>query len=240
MKRNQRRGPLEQLARAALRESSATMRRLERSMAHALAEAAEAGIGCLESGGTIFFCGNGGSAADAQHMAAELAGRYLVDRPPLAAVALSTNTSALTAIGNDYGFEHVFSRQLEALATPGDVLVAITTSGGSANVLRAVALARRRSITVVGMTGEKGRAFAAECDHALIAPSVSTPHIQEAHIAMGHAFCELIERAMFPPATGPRRRSAAASRRATRARGAARRAARRAGSGARSTRRRRS
>ena len=188
-------------------------------MAHALAEAAEAGIACLESGGTLFFCGNGGSAADAQHMAAELAGRYLIERPPLAAVALSTNTSALTAIGNDYGFQYVFSRQLEALATPGDVLIAITTSGGSLNVRHAVELARGLGLTVIGMTGEKGRRFAAQCDHALIAPSASTPHIQEAHIAMGHAFCELIERAMFPPAT-----ARASARRASPARAGARRA----------------
>jgi D-sedoheptulose 7-phosphate isomerase len=207
------------------------MRRLERTMAHALAEAAEAAIACLESGGTIYFCGNGGSAADAQHMAAELAGRYLIDRPPLAAVALTTNTSALTAIGNDYGFQYVFSRQLEALATPGDVLVAITTSGGSANVRHAVALAHQRGMTVVGMTGEKGRKFAAECDYALIAPHHSTPHIQEAHIAMGHAFCELIERALYPPVAGPRRagkrRTPTAARRALRRSGA--RSARRAG-----------
>ncbi|MGH7741804.1 MAG: D-sedoheptulose-7-phosphate isomerase [Candidatus Eiseniibacteriota bacterium] len=208
---------MEQHARAALRESSAAMRRLERTMAHPLAEAAEAAIVCLESGGTIYFCGNGGSAADAQHLAAELAGRYLVERPPLAAVALSTNSSALTAIGNDYGFQYVFSRQLEALGTPGDVLVAITTSGESLNVRHAVQLARTRGITVIGMTGLKGRKFAAECDHALVAPHASTPHIQEAHIAMGHAFCELIEVALFPPGAAPRRaRHSAGSRAANR------------------------
>ena len=204
------------------------MRRLERTMAHALAEAAEAAIACLESGGTIFFCGNGGSAADAQHMAAELAGRYLVDRPPLAAVALTTNTSALTAIGNDYGFQYVFSRQLEALATPGDVLVAITTSGGSVNVQHAVELAHGLGMTVIGMTGERGRKFAKGCEHALIAPHHSTPHIQEAHIAMGHALCELIERALYPPALGPRRGGGRSGRRAPRA---VRSAGRHAGAG---------
>jgi len=196
------------------------MGRLERSTAHALAEAAEAAIACLESGGTIYFCGNGGSAADAQHLAAELAGRYLIERPPLAAISLTTNTSALTAIGNDYGFEHVFSRQLEALATPGDVLVAISTSGGSANVRHAVERAHALGITVIGMTGEKGRAFARTCDLALIAPHHSTPRVQEAHIALGHAFCELIERALFPapiPSRGRSRRMAEPTR--TRSRG---------------------
>lgn len=147
---------------------------------------------------TLLF-GNGGSAADAQHLATELAGRYLFDRPAIPAVALSTNTSAVTAIGNDYGFDQVFSRQLEGLGTRGDVLVAITTSGSSANVLRAVEAANRLGIVVIGLTGAKGGRFAAQCDFALITPSFSTPRIQEGHIAMGHALCELVERALFEP-----------------------------------------
>jgi D-sedoheptulose 7-phosphate isomerase len=191
-------GPLERAARAALRDSARTLAELERRTAPAVAAAAELILGCFQNGGTVFFCGNGGSAADAQHLAAEFAGRYLVDRPGLPAVALTTNASAVTAIGNDYGYDEVFSRQLEGLGTPGDVLVAITTSGRSESVRRAVRRARALGMSVVGMTGAKGAAFAAMCDVALITPSDSTPNIQEGHIAMGHAFCLLVERALFP------------------------------------------
>ena len=190
-------GPLDRIARAALRESGSTMRRLESQCAAAVAAAAEAAITCLQNGGTLYFCGNGGSAADAQHLACELAGRYLLDRPALPAVALTTNTSSLTAIGNDYAYDQVFSRQLEGVGSPGDVLVALTTSGGSRNVVRAVHTAKRLGMFVIGFTGAKGVAFAASCDYALITPSASTPRIQEGHIAMGHALCELIERELF-------------------------------------------
>ena len=209
-------GPLERQARAALRESARTMARLERGNGAAVAAAAEALIACFGSGGTAFFCGNGGSAADAQHLAAEFAGRYLVDRPGLPAVALTTNTSALTAIGNDYGYAQVFSRQLEGLGQPGDLLVAITTSGRSASIRRAVREAHRRGMTVIGMTGARGAEFAALCDIALVSPHDVTPNIQEAHIAMGHAFCLLVERALFPAATAVRR---PATRRAGKANG---------------------
>ena len=203
MKQSDRRGPLERHARAVLREAGASMRRLESSSARAVAAAAEAAIACLESGGTVFFCGNGGSAADAQHLAAELAGRYFTDRPSMAAMALTTNTSSVTAIGNDYGFDQVFSRQLEGLGTPGDVLIAISTSGGSPNVRRAIETAHQAGMTVIGLTGARGRDFAALCDYALVTPHASTPRIQEGHIAMGHALCELIERAMFPGGARP-------------------------------------
>ena len=220
------RGPLERAARAALADSAHAMGRLGRRCGPAVAAAAEAVIACLQGGGTVFFCGNGGSAADAQHLAAELAGLYLTERPSLAAVALTTNTSSLTAIGNDYGFDHVFSRQLESLGTRGDVLVAITTSGASRNVLRAVRVARRLGMVVIGMTGLKGNGaeFAAMCDHALVSPHASTPRIQEGHVAMGHAFCDLVERSLAggPPAVQgrePRRRT----RRARRGSGARRR-----------------
>jgi D-sedoheptulose 7-phosphate isomerase len=184
-------------AHAILAESGRTSSRLASHTARAVAAAAESAVACLEEGGTIYFCGNGGSAADAQHLAAELSGRYLLDRPPLAAESLTTNTSALTAIGNDFGFDQVFSRQLEGVGAPGDVLVAITTSGRSANVLRAVEVARSLGMVVIGMTGSGGKRFAAGCDHALVTPSAATPHIQEGHIAMGHALCELIERSLF-------------------------------------------
>jgi D-sedoheptulose 7-phosphate isomerase len=196
-----------------LADAARAMARLERRVSAAVAAAAEATIACLEGGGTVFFCGNGGSAADAQHLAAELAGRYFIDRPSLPAVALTTNSSSLTAIGNDYGFDQVFSRQLESLGTHGDVLVAITTSGRSPNVVRAVRAARRLGMSVIGFTGAKGVEFAAMCDFALITPNGVTPRIQEGHVAMGHALCELVERAMFGarravPAPGARARAA--------------------------------
>lgn len=212
-KRSDDRGPLERQARATLREAARSMAGVERACAASLAAAAEVLIACLESGGTAFFCGNGGSAADAQHLACELAGRYLIDRPGLAAVALTTNSSALTAIGNDFGYDAVFARQLEGLGTPGDVLVAITTSGRSASVDRAVEVAHACGMTVIGMTGLPGRRFAARCDLALVAPGRSTPRIQEAHITLGHTLCELVERALFVKGTPARAESRPAARR---------------------------
>lgn len=194
-------GPLERQARAALKETARVTAQLERRNAVAVAAAAELIMGCFQNGGTVYFCGNGGSAADAQHLAAEFSGRYLVDRPGLPAVALTTNSSAVTAIGNDYGYGDVFARQLEGLGSPGDVLVAITTSGGSQSVCRAVEMAQRLEMAVIGMTGAKGGEFAAMCDVALVTPSAVTPNIQEGHIAMGHAFCLLVERALFPGGT---------------------------------------
>ena len=191
-------GWLERDARAGLRAAGRSHARQERHATRAVAEAAEAVVASLESGGTVYFCGNGGSAADAQHLAAELSGRYLAERPALAAVSLTTNNSALTAIGNDYGFERVFARQLEGLGVAGDVLVAISTSGKSPNVVAAIEVAHQQGMTVIGMTGLKGRDFAALCDLALVTPSDSTPRVQEGHIAMGHVLCELVERALFP------------------------------------------
>jgi D-sedoheptulose 7-phosphate isomerase len=191
-------GWMEREARGVLREAGRSLVRLERRAARSVAEAAEAIVSSLESGGTVYFWGNGGSAADAQHLAAELSGRYLIDRPALAAVSLTTNSSALTAIGNDYGFEQVFARQLAGLGVAGDVLVAISTSGGSPNVVAAIETAHVLGMTVIGMTGLKGRRFAALCDLALVTPSDATPRVQEGHIAMGHTLCELVERALFP------------------------------------------
>ena len=217
-KRASSNGPLERQARSALRETARTISRLEQRNTAAVAAAAELILGCFENGGTVFFCGNGGSAADAQHLAAEFSGRYLIDRPGLPAVALTTNSSAVTAIGNDYGYDEVFSRQLEGLGAPGDVLVAITTSGRSASVRRAVARAHALQMTVIGMTGAKGSEFAATCDVALVTPSEVTPYIQEGHIAMGHAFCLLVERAMFADggrAGTPARRTARRPKRRT-------------------------
>ena len=197
-KRSPRTGWLERDARAGLRAAGRSLARLERHATRAVAAAAEVVVTSLESGGTVYFCGNGGSAADAQHLAAELSGRYLMERPALAAVSLTTNSSVLTAIGNDFGFERVFARQIEGLGVAGDVLVAISTSGGSPNVLAAIEVAHQQGLTVIGMTGLKGGDFAALCDFALVTPSDSTPRVQEGHIAMGHVLCELVERALFP------------------------------------------
>jgi D-sedoheptulose 7-phosphate isomerase len=147
----------------------------------------------LATAGQLLLAGNGGSAADAQHIAAELTGRFLRERPPIRAIALHANTSSLTAIGNDYGFERVFARELAAHARPGDVLLAISTSGNSANVLRAIEEARRCKVAVIGLTGESGGQMRAACDLCLCVPSKSTARIQEMHITIGHAICELLE-----------------------------------------------
>ena len=147
----------------------------------------------LVAGGQLLIAGNGGSAADAQHIAAELTGRFFRERQPFRALALHVNTSALTAIGNDYGFEHVFARELSAHARPGDVFLAITTSGNSQNILRAIEAARKSKAVVIGLTGESGGQMRAACDLCLCVPSKSTPRIQEMHITIGHAICELVE-----------------------------------------------
>ena len=181
---------------ASLSASAATMATMAASCAGEIEKAAHAVASCLKKGGTAYFCGNGGSAADAQHLAAELAGRFNLERPAMAGIALTTNTSSITAIGNDYGYEFVFSRQLEGLGKKGDVLVALTTSGTSKNILEAVKAARKLGMTVIGMTGEKGKTFADLCDVGLITPSDKTPRIQEGHIAMGHAMCEFAEHAL--------------------------------------------
>ncbi len=161
---------------------------------------ADSWIEALRSGGKILLCGNGGSAGDAQHIAGELVARFLYDRPALAAIALTVDTSVLTAIGNDYGYEHTFSRQVEALGRPGDVLVGISTSGRSPNVLAALRSARAIGLVTVGFTGTgDGSAVMAEhCDHLLQAPSASTPLIQQIHITAGHILCQIVEQAMFP------------------------------------------
>lgn len=147
----------------------------------------------LEGGGRLFLAGNGGSAADAQHIAAELTGRFLRDRRPLAAIALHGNSSATTAIGNDYGYEHVFARELAALGRAGDVLMAISTSGNSRNVLLAVETARELGLTVIGLTGASGGQLKSRCDICLAVPTAHTPRIQELHITIGHTICELLE-----------------------------------------------
>jgi D-sedoheptulose 7-phosphate isomerase len=150
----------------------------------------------LEAGGKLLIAGNGGSAADAQHIAAELTGRFQRERRPLPALALHGNTSALTAIGNDYGYEQVFARELSAHARPGDVFLAISTSGNSGSMLLAIEKARQNKLKVIGLTGESGGQMRAGCDVCVCVPSKSTARIQEMHITIGHAICELLEQAL--------------------------------------------
>lgn len=152
----------------------------------------------IRRGGKLLFFGNGGSAADAQHLAAEFVNRFLRDRGALAAVALTTDSSALTAIGNDLGFEQVFARQVEALARPGDLVVAISTSGNSPNVLRGVEAARRAGCSTVGLTGGSGGLLATVVDEAFVVPSSETPRIQETHITLGHALCATVDEILVP------------------------------------------
>jgi len=145
----------------------------------------------------VLFCGNGGSAADAQHLAAELSGRFYKDRKPLFAEALHVNTSYLTAVGNDYGFEYIYTRMIEAAGRQGDILVAISTSGNSPNILKAIEKARSQGMVIIGMTGESGGKMATLCDFLISVPSDDTPRIQESHIMIGHIWCEQVERILF-------------------------------------------
>jgi D-sedoheptulose 7-phosphate isomerase len=147
----------------------------------------------LGAGGKLLLCGNGGSAADCQHIAAELTGRFIKDRRPLAAISLTTDSSALTCIGNDYSYDDVFVRPLQALGRPGDVLLAISTSGNSGNVVKAVQAARELGVVSVGLLGRDGGKLGPLCDHALIVQGTETARIQEAHILIGHTLCNLIE-----------------------------------------------
>jgi D-sedoheptulose 7-phosphate isomerase len=147
----------------------------------------------IQAGGTVVIFGNGGSAADAQHFAAELVGRYRRERPGLRAIALTTDTSILTAVGNDYGFEEVFARQVEALSGPGDLAIGLSTSGNSENVVRGLAAARRRGTATIALLGEAGGRTIGHADVSILVPSNETARIQEAHIAMIHAFCELVD-----------------------------------------------
>lgn len=169
----------------------------DRAYRHSVIEVARIFVATLNAGKTLLFAGNGGSAADAQHIAGELVSRFLFDRPGLAAIALSTDTSVLTSIGNDYGYEYVFARQVEALGRPGDVFMGISTSGNSPNVLVALAAARKKGLTTVGLTGGRGGKMIDLCDHVLCAPASSTPRIQECHLATYHLLCALVEEAIF-------------------------------------------
>ncbi len=180
-----------------LAESMAVKRDLIRYQLGNVVQAAKLTLEVLKRGNQVLLCGNGGSAADAQHLAAEFVNRFLFNRPALPAIALTTDTSVLTAIGNDSDFSQIFARQIEALGRAGDALYALSTSGKSPNVNRAVELARERGIATEAFTGGDGGNLAKGCDIALLVPSYSTPRIQEAHITMGHIICEIVEEELF-------------------------------------------
>lgn len=187
--------PRAALLRSGLDEHMEVFQRLP-ALASVIQETGRLLAATLSAGGKLLLCGNGGSAADSQHIAAELSGRFVKDRRPLAAVALSTDTSALTCIANDYGFDEVFSRQVVALGRKGDCLLAISTSGNSRNVLRAAEVARAAGIQVIGLLGRDGGALRALCDTAIVVPSATTARIQEVHIFIGHTLCAMVEEAL--------------------------------------------
>jgi D-sedoheptulose 7-phosphate isomerase len=164
--------------------------------------AAGACINCLRCGGKILLAGNGGSAADAQHIAGELVNRFAFDRPGLPAIALTTDTSIITAISNDYGYDMLFARQVQALGSERDVFIGYSTSGQSTNILRALQEARSRGLTCIGLTGKRGGPMRQLCDYLFEVPSVETPKIQEGHLVIGHILCALVESAMFKDALG--------------------------------------
>lgn len=175
-----------------LRTVSGNFDRL-RTLTERIDAAAQACVATLQSGGKVILCGNGGSAADSQHLAAELMGRFLMDRTPLPALALTVDTSALTAIGNDYGYDEVFARQLCGIGRAGDILIGLSTSGTSRNVVRAFEVAESVGIGRIAMTGESASPMSAMADVAITVPSTETNHIQEMHIAIGHIICGIVE-----------------------------------------------
>jgi len=185
-----------------LERASAMLARMlaDSRLQDAVRDAATACTRCFNSGRKILLAGNGGSAADAQHIAAEYVSRFMYDRPGLAAIALTTDTSILTATGNDYGYAELFARQIQALGHSGDVFIGYSTSGTSPNVLRGFAEARIRGLTCIGFTGNRGGPMHDACDILLAVPADSTPDIQEAHLILGHMICGIVERSIFPPA----------------------------------------
>jgi len=155
-------------------------------------------IECYRNDGNVYFCGNGGSAADAQHIAAELSGRFYYDRPPLAAEALHVNTSYLTAVANDYSYDEIYARYIKGAGKKGDILVGISTSGNSKNIIRAFIEAKKKGIITVALTGETGGGMKEHSDFLINVPSTDTPRIQESHIMIGHIICQFVESEMFP------------------------------------------
>ncbi len=169
-----------------------------KDLLNTLDEVAQICFLALEEGKKILFCGNGGSAADAQHLAAELSGRFYFDRPPLFAEALHVNTSYLTAVANDYGYDKIFQRLVQAKGKAGDVLIGLSTSGNSGNIIKAFEVANEKDMTTVAFTGETGGKLKFVADYLINVPSRDTPRIQEAHILLGHTLCEIIETRLFP------------------------------------------
>jgi D-sedoheptulose 7-phosphate isomerase len=185
-----------------LEESANVKIMMAQSLSDKIVNAAEIIIDACRKEKKVLLVGNGGSAADAQHIAAEFVGRFKLERIGLPAIALTTDTSILTALANDYGYDMVFSRQLDALANEGDVLIAITTSGTSPNILKAVEVARSKNVKVIGLTGGGGGKLKDAADLAIIVPTNNTPRIQEAHITIGHIICNLVERELFDEQSG--------------------------------------
>lgn len=190
---------IDALLQTHIQESLAVKQRLlaDATLLTTLQQMCELAVQVYQAGGKLLIAGNGGSAADAQHIAGELVSRFYFDRPALSALALTTDSSILTAIGNDYGYESVFSRQIEANGREGDLFLAISTSGNSPNILKAMVSARQRGLHVVGLTGASGGAMLALADLCLQIPATATPRIQEGHILVGHLLCAFIERALF-------------------------------------------
>jgi len=180
-----------------LQAQRALLEVISRDMSPLIADLSALLVKTFKSGGKLLIMGNGGSAADAQHFAAEIVGRFKMERAALPAISLSTDTSILTAVGNDYGYEAVFLRQVEALACPGDAVIGISTSGNSPNVLKALELARQRGCTTIALLGKDGGSIKGICNLALVVPSSDTPRIQEGHITIIHIVCDLVEKALF-------------------------------------------
>ncbi len=181
-------------------ESIAVKEEASRTLSIEIAQAVAEIVCSFRDGGKVLLCGNGGSAADAQHLAAEFVGRFKLERKGIPAMALSTNTSAVTAIGNDYGYDLVFARQVEAFVQPGDIVIGISTSGNSESIVRAIETAREHGAFTIGLTGRRGGRLAECVDIALKVPSDDTARIQETHITIGHIICELVESEMFAQA----------------------------------------
>jgi len=193
---------MQEQIRDLLEYSSQVLARCAADNSEKIAAAARMIYASVRAGGTVAFCGNGGSASQAQHLAAEFVGRFLIDRPAYSAIALTTDTSILTAVGNDYGFDQVFARQVEGLLKPMDVLVALSTSGNSPNCILACEKARQLGVKTIGISGCGGGKLAEVADHCITVSGYDTPQIQEAHLAIGHAICAVVEKALVEAAEG--------------------------------------